>query len=361
MKCSGVGAAGGGTRMTGHAGGKPAGHWDFALPGPGAVEATVGDLARYLSACLTPPPGPLGAAIRLCEQPRVRMGDGNAGGLAWIVTGGLLFHNGGTGGFSASVAIDQAAGHAVGALVNTHGRSVSLLDAAVITAVNGGDPRHARPQGTWETAGPEWEQRAREMAQALLDGKFTERPPEPKARGPGQAERRAPRPHVAVRAPADRRPRAGLGLLPVPGRRTSRARRRSCPDHVHGQQAAAAALRAVYRVQARSPASASSPPTRPLPGRARPRPTVAAALGVRVGESADPHAPKPQVQPYTTVGSARVSRRSRTRCSGPRRARIPSRTGSRLRPCTRRTRRSSSWRCWLPSCRRLTTRGKSCR
>jgi hypothetical protein len=42
------------------------------------------------------------------------------------------------------VAINQAAGHAVGALVNTHGRSVSLLDAAVIAAANGGDPRRAR-------------------------------------------------------------------------------------------------------------------------------------------------------------------------------------------------------------------------
>jgi CubicO group peptidase (beta-lactamase class C family) len=146
MTCSGVGAAGGGTRMTGYAGGKPAGHWDFALPGPGAVEATIGDLARYLTACLAPSAGPLGAAIRLCEQPRVRMGGGNAGGLAWIITaGGLLFHNGGTGGFSASLAIDQAAGHAVGALVNTHGNSVSVLDAAVITAVKGGDHRHTRP------------------------------------------------------------------------------------------------------------------------------------------------------------------------------------------------------------------------
>jgi D-alanyl-D-alanine-carboxypeptidase/D-alanyl-D-alanine-endopeptidase len=174
MTRSGAGVAGGGTRMTGHAGGKPAGHWDFALPGPGAVEATIGDLARYLSACLAPPAGPLGTAIKLCEQPRVRMGDANAGGLAWIITGGLLFHNGGTGGFSASVAIDQATGHAVGALVNAHGRSVSLLDAAVITAIKGGDPRHARPRGIGETAGPEWEQRVREMAQALLDGKFAE-------------------------------------------------------------------------------------------------------------------------------------------------------------------------------------------
>jgi serine-type D-Ala-D-Ala carboxypeptidase/endopeptidase len=174
MTCTGAGAAGAGTRMTGHAGGRPSVHWDFALPGPGAVEATAGDLARYLSACLTPPAGPLGAAIRMCQQPRVRMDGGTAGGLAWVITAGLLFHNGGTGGFSASMAISQATGHAVGALVNTHGRSVSLLDAAVITAAGGGDPRHARPRGIGQMAGPEWEQRARQIAQALLDGKFTE-------------------------------------------------------------------------------------------------------------------------------------------------------------------------------------------
>ena len=35
MTRSGAGGAGGGTRLTGHAGGKPAGRWDFALPGPG--------------------------------------------------------------------------------------------------------------------------------------------------------------------------------------------------------------------------------------------------------------------------------------------------------------------------------------
>jgi CubicO group peptidase (beta-lactamase class C family) len=149
MTCSGAGAAGGGTRITGYAAGQPAGHWDFALPGPGAVEATIGDLARYLSACLAPSGGPLGVAIKLCQQPRVRLaGNGNAVGLAWFTLGGLLFHNGGTGGFSASVAVDQAAGHAVGALVNTHGSSVALLDAAVMAPVNGGDPRPARSRGT---------------------------------------------------------------------------------------------------------------------------------------------------------------------------------------------------------------------
>lgn len=140
MTHSGVGGAGAGTRLTGHADGKPVKHWDFALPGPGAVEATIGDLARYMTACLAPPAGPLGTAIRLCQQPRVP-----AGGLAWIIIDGLLFHNGGTGGFSASMAIDQAAGHAVAALVNIDGNSAPVLDAAVMAAVKGSDPRRVRP------------------------------------------------------------------------------------------------------------------------------------------------------------------------------------------------------------------------
>jgi len=155
-----------------NAAGRPVEHWDFALPGPGAVEATIGDLAHYLAACLAPPDGPLGTAIRLCQQPRVRIDGRSAGGLAWIIIEGLLFHNGGTGGFSASMTIDQAGGHAMAALVNTQGSSAPLLDAVVMAAVKGTDPRQARPRDTGETAGPEWDERARALARALLDGDY---------------------------------------------------------------------------------------------------------------------------------------------------------------------------------------------
>jgi serine-type D-Ala-D-Ala carboxypeptidase/endopeptidase len=172
MTRSGAGGAGGGTRLTGRAGGKPTGHWDLALPGPGAVEAMIGDLARYMAACLAPSDDPLGTAIRLCQQPRVRIDGRTAGGLAWIVIDGLLFHNGGTGGFSASMTIDQAAGHAVAALVNVHGESVGVLDAVVMAAVKGNDPRQARPRDNGEPAGPEWDERAMALARALLDGDY---------------------------------------------------------------------------------------------------------------------------------------------------------------------------------------------
>lgn len=172
MTRSGIGSAGGGTRLTGHTGGKPARHWDAVLPGPGGVEATIGDLARYLAACLAPPEGPLGTAIRLCRQPRVRVDGESACGLAWMITGGLLFHHGATDGFSASMVIDQAAGHGMAALMNAGGSAVPLLRAAVMTAVKGSDPRQIRPRDTGETAGAEWDERAGVLARALLDGDY---------------------------------------------------------------------------------------------------------------------------------------------------------------------------------------------
>jgi CubicO group peptidase (beta-lactamase class C family) len=81
MTCSGVGAAGGGTRLNGHAAGRATAHWDHALPGAGGVEASISDLARYLAAVLAPPEGRLGAAITTCLQPCVRIDGQLAGGL----------------------------------------------------------------------------------------------------------------------------------------------------------------------------------------------------------------------------------------------------------------------------------------
>ena len=90
MTRSGVGGAGGGTRLAGHAAGKPAGHWDFALPGPGAVEATIGDLAHYLAACLAPPDGPLGTRSGYASS-RAYVSTASRRAAAWIIIDGLLF------------------------------------------------------------------------------------------------------------------------------------------------------------------------------------------------------------------------------------------------------------------------------
>ncbi len=140
MTESGVGDTAAGTRMTGYAAGRAVAHWDHALPGAGGVDTSAGDLGRYLSACLSPRATALGTAIRLAQTPRVRIDEHREIGLGWITRDRrVLWHNGGTGGFSASVGIDRDAHRAIGIMVNVDGGSVGTLDGAVTLALAGGD------------------------------------------------------------------------------------------------------------------------------------------------------------------------------------------------------------------------------
>jgi hypothetical protein len=63
-------------------------------------------------------------------------------------------------------------GQAIGGLVNTSFRSAPFLDSVVLAALAGGDAGRVRPLPTGDAPGPEWETRARQTAQALLDGRF---------------------------------------------------------------------------------------------------------------------------------------------------------------------------------------------
>jgi serine-type D-Ala-D-Ala carboxypeptidase/endopeptidase len=170
MASSGVGRAGAGTPLPGHAEGREVRHWDRPLPGAGGVEATIDDLARYAEACLRPPPTPLGAALTAAQVPQVPIGAGRAQALGWIVIDGRLRgHNGGTGGFSSCVIVDPGAGTGVAVLVSSRGYGEALAQAARLVLA-GDDPRQARPQ----LLRPEWEGRARAVAGALLDGRAAE-------------------------------------------------------------------------------------------------------------------------------------------------------------------------------------------
>src|SRR5664280_293953 len=85
MTRSGVGSAGGGTRIFGHAARRTVRPWDFPLPGAGGVETTADDLARYLRLCSSPPDTALGAAARLTQTPRVRVNKQVQIGLSWLI------------------------------------------------------------------------------------------------------------------------------------------------------------------------------------------------------------------------------------------------------------------------------------
>jgi D-alanyl-D-alanine-carboxypeptidase/D-alanyl-D-alanine-endopeptidase len=170
MTCSGVGRAGGGIPLPGHAGGREVPHWDRPLPGAGGVEATIGDLARYAEACLRPPPTPLGTALRAAQEPQAPIEPGRAQALGWIVVDGQLRgHSGGTGGFSSCVITDGGQGRAIAVMISSRGYSDALARAARL-ALAGHDPREARQQ----PLGPEWEDRTREVVRALLDGRTAE-------------------------------------------------------------------------------------------------------------------------------------------------------------------------------------------
>jgi CubicO group peptidase (beta-lactamase class C family) len=170
MTCSGVGPAGGGIPLPGHARGREVRHWDRPLPGAGGVEATIGDLARYAGACLRPPRTPLGAALAAAQVPQVPIEAGRAQALGWIVVDGRLRgHGGGTGGFSACVIIDASRGRGVVILASSRGYSDALAQAARLVLADG-DPRDARR----EPLGPEWADRARAVVAALLEGRAAE-------------------------------------------------------------------------------------------------------------------------------------------------------------------------------------------
>jgi len=166
MTCSGTAGSGGGTPLPGHGYGGEVPHWDQLLPGLGGIEATIGDMARYAQACLQPPQDPLGAAIAAAQAPQLPAGNGMRQALAWgVLDGGISMHSGGTGGFTSTIVIDPGRARAIVMLAST-GDTWPLGHAAFL-ALTGGDPREARPK----PAGPEWDDRAREVIALLLDGR----------------------------------------------------------------------------------------------------------------------------------------------------------------------------------------------
>jgi CubicO group peptidase (beta-lactamase class C family) len=169
MSHSGIWSNGRGLSLPGHDSNGEVPHWDPPL-GAGGVQSTIGDLARYALACLNPPAGPLGAAITAAMEPQDLLGKdgGQRQGLAWLVwADGTRAHNGGTSGFASTILIDPGRGRAVAVLASCGPVHMPSLDRAGKLALAGDDPRAVRP----EPLGPEWEERAREAVQLLLDGR----------------------------------------------------------------------------------------------------------------------------------------------------------------------------------------------
>ncbi|MFR9721835.1 serine hydrolase domain-containing protein [Streptomyces sp. MS19] len=101
--------------ITGHRRGRPVQHWTFdALAGAGAAYATADDMLRYLQAHLRPHQTPIPTALTATHQPyHPYPRSPNATCMAWTHRATqdrtLLWHSGGTGGFTAFIGFSPEA------------------------------------------------------------------------------------------------------------------------------------------------------------------------------------------------------------------------------------------------------------
>ncbi len=124
--------------VQGYAGGRAVPAWHFgALAGAGGLYSTAADMGTFLRTCLRPAGSPLETVIQATLAPRLAISAGQIG-LAWHLTRlgdhMVSWHNGMTGGFSATIAFDPARKLGIAALANSAGELPSPLDRAVFGA-----------------------------------------------------------------------------------------------------------------------------------------------------------------------------------------------------------------------------------
>jgi CubicO group peptidase (beta-lactamase class C family) len=107
-------------------------NWDFdALAGAGAIRSTANDLLRYMRANMGVDRSPLAAAMKLAQAPLSDANKTNRIGLAWMTSRtGIVWHNGGTGGYRSFLGFTADRQHGVVILSNT---AVDLDDLGFAT------------------------------------------------------------------------------------------------------------------------------------------------------------------------------------------------------------------------------------
>lgn len=124
-------------RVEGHAGGEVVPHWRRAAVTPaGGVEASADDVLAFALAHATAAPG---SPAALTHVPRARFGRDEHVGLAWVIVptdrGGILWHNGGTGGFQSFTGFHPASGTALAIVTNMQGAPPDPAGAAILGAL----------------------------------------------------------------------------------------------------------------------------------------------------------------------------------------------------------------------------------
>lgn len=128
---------------TGHRVGHPVEHWyEFEMPGASGVVSTVSDMLTYLEAHLHPESTPLGAAIRLAMEPRVRASDAVEVGLGWHVytvpdAPQVVYHNGATMGFRSYVGMAPELDLGIVVLGNSRDPTINAIGRLIMRTLTG--------------------------------------------------------------------------------------------------------------------------------------------------------------------------------------------------------------------------------
>jgi serine-type D-Ala-D-Ala carboxypeptidase/endopeptidase len=110
-------------------------NWDFqAIAGAGAVRSSIRDMVKFLAASMGVTNTGLRQTIARTEEPRRDAGGmGRRIGLAWhIDTDGVVWHNGGTGGYRSFVGFSKNTGRGVVVLANSAAADTDSLGRRII-------------------------------------------------------------------------------------------------------------------------------------------------------------------------------------------------------------------------------------
>ena len=123
-------------------------NWDFqVIAGAGAIRSSVNDMLRFLAASMGATNTPLNATIARAEEPRRDAGGlGRRIGLAWhINSDGVIWHNGGTGGYRSFLGFSKTAGRGVVVLANSASANADALGAEIIGPTQSHSPVKVDP------------------------------------------------------------------------------------------------------------------------------------------------------------------------------------------------------------------------
>ena len=119
----------------GHSQGRKVDNWDLGvLMGAGGIRSTAKDMVTFLQANILERPSPIKSAMTLSHQSAYKSKQGREVGLGWLYAnnGSVIWHNGGTGGYTSFLGFLKGTTKGVVVLTNTRGANVDDIGGKLL-------------------------------------------------------------------------------------------------------------------------------------------------------------------------------------------------------------------------------------